>query len=312
MFCAKRSGSFSRYDLRVDAVVAAGLLLCVGTLFAQVPSEERVDAPPQKIESKETIDARLRSVGILIAQSAAARQVESSGNTEALERHRQAREAYARAGEARDREDYAGAARLISEASRFMFEAVRIASQAQALDGPQQANFKIRLESVRTLHAALRRISAEKGDPPGAAESIRSVEELMGEAQRRVDTGRQSEAEALLNKAYLLAKLAVSSMRAGDTLVRSLNFASREEEYRYELERNDAHLMFIKVLAAERGKLNDGQGLNADFLGRAAELRKEAEGAFRRGDTTAAISRLEESTRELVRAIRSLGVFIPG
>ena len=37
-------------------------------------------------------------------------------------------------------------------------------------------------------------------------------------------------------------------MRSGDTLVRSLNFASKEEEYRYEIDRNDTHQMLIKVL----------------------------------------------------------------
>jgi hypothetical protein len=45
---------------------------------------------------------------------------------------------------------------------------------------------------------------------------------------------------------------------------------------------------------------------------RAAELRRDADAAGKRGDYVYAIRLLEVATRELVRAIRGAGVFIPG
>jgi hypothetical protein len=48
------------------------------------------------------------------------------------------------------------------------------------------------------------------------------------------------------------------------------------------------------------------------FVDRAAALRSEAEGAARRGDHAGAIAQLELATRELVRAIRVGGIYIPG
>ena len=84
------------------------------------------------------------------------------------------------------------------------------------------------------------------------------------------------------------------------------------EEYRYELDRNDAHLMLIKVLTADKPRMTGMDGVPKGFVGKAVELRKQAEQASRSGDHSAAIEWLEASTRELVRAIRSLGIFIPG
>ena len=49
-----------------------------------------------------------------------------------------------------------------------------------------------------------------------------------------------------------------------------------------------------------------------DFVDRAGGLRREAEVAAGRGDPATAIRLLEDSTRELVRAIRAGGVYIPG
>ena len=55
----------------------------------------------------------------------------------------------------------------------------------------------------------------------------------------------------------------------------------------------------------------NGTGMQA-FTDKAAALRRDAEGQARNGDHAAAIRLLEDSTRELVRAIRSGGIYIPG
>lgn len=309
---AKLMKAAPRCGVGVGLAVAVGILLCAAVSLGQptASGSEGGDAP-QIAVSKEGLEARLRSVDILIEQSTVARRVEASGNPEALKQRRLAREAYKRALEARDTEDYAAAARLISEASTHMFEAARLATKVREPEG-RQADFSGRVETVKALVAALRRISAEKPNVAGAAETAQNVEQLMSEARRLRDAGRQAEAEAALNKAYLLVRAAVSSMRSGDTLVRSLNFATPQEEYHYELDRNNVHLMLIKVVAAEKNKLGSRMGSQRGGMDRAMELRKQAEEAFGEGDADVAIRRLEESTRELQRMIRNFGVFIPG
>jgi hypothetical protein len=48
------------------------------------------------------------------------------------------------------------------------------------------------------------------------------------------------------------------------------------------------------------------------FADKATQLRAEAEAQAARGDHAGAVKSLEDSTRELVRAIRSGGLYIPG
>jgi hypothetical protein len=49
-----------------------------------------------------------------------------------------------------------------------------------------------------------------------------------------------------------------------------------------------------------------------EALAAAAKLRTQAEGEAARSDHRGAIRTLEDSTRELVKAIRAAGVYIPG
>jgi len=292
---------------RVASAVAVGLLLWL-TVFGAPTAGADPAAPPRQ----DQIEMRLRSVGRLIGQSSVSRRIEASGSTEALERRAQAREAYRRALEARDAGDFAQTERLLAESGKLMFEAARLADRNRVIEDKERADFSARKESVKSLLAAQRRISAEKAGIANAAETSRAIEELLGQADRRADAKQWPQAQAALNKAYLVAKAAVSSMRAGSTLVHSLNFATPEEEYRYELDRNDTHLMLVKVLAGEKAKLQQGSAMRDEFARNAAELRREAEKASAAGDYAGAIRMLEDSTRQLVREIRSLGVFIPG
>ena len=295
------AGVHARWPMPAVVVAAALCLLGSAVLAQQTPLD------------KEQLEKRLLSVGRLIEQSSVSRQIEASGDARALERRGKARDAYRQALAARDAGDYAAAARLASESSTLMFEAARLAPRDPVPEDSRRADFDARMESVKALLAAQRRISAEKRNIPDAAETTRSIENLIGEASRLAAAKQQLQAEIVLNKAYLTAKAAVSSMRGGETLVRSLNFATREEEYRYEVDRNDTHMILIKVLAAEKPSVGAGRdGMLEGFVDKAAALRGQAEKAAGGGDYAGASELLEGSTRELVRAIRSLGIFIPG
>jgi hypothetical protein len=189
-----------------------------------------------------------------------------------------------------------------------MFEGVRLAAPEQINEPKARIDFNARLETVNALFAAFRRVAAEKAAAAGVAETTRDIERRIAEAQRMARAGNMDAGRAELDRAYLITKAAVSSLRSGDTLVRSLAFASKEEEYRYEVDRNDTHQMLVKVLLD--GKPETAQ--TRSLVDRAAKLRAQAEGAAARRDHAGAIQILEDSTRELVRAIRGAGIYIPG
>lgn len=254
------------------------------------------------------LEQRFAAVDTLIERSSGARQIEASGVADARDRRERAREAYRQARAAYDAGQYERASQMLPQASVHMFEAVRLAAPDQITGPKLRVDFEARLESVNSLHAAYRRVAAEKPGTVGAAETSREIDQRIGEARRLADAGRIESGRAELDRAYLIAKAAVSTLRGGDTLVRSLEFSSKEDEYRYEIDRNETHQMLIKVLLAGRLETSQARG----FIERATGLRAQAEGAAARRDHIGAIQLLEQSTRELVRGIRGAGIYIPG
>lgn len=260
-------------------------------------------------QEREQVERRVQSVGTLIERSSAAKQIESSGVAAARERRDNARLIHREAVAALAANDAAGASKLLDQAAREMMDGARLARPEQVAGEKHQRDFEARLESARALLAAQQRITKEKGAGREAQDAARSIERQIGEAQAIAAQGRYEEARPVLDRAYLTARVSIESMRRGDTLVRSLNFATPREEYDYEVDRNDTHAMLIKVLLSDR---KDMAGTLAPFTDKAAALRREAEAKARGGDHAAGIRLLEDSTKELVRAIRSGGIYIPG
>ena len=253
------------------------------------------------------IEPRLGSLETLIERSSAAREVEASASPEARAARVKAREALQAAQRANASGDAALAERQLAEARTQMMQAVRLAAPAERVAEQAKADFERRLESTRALIAAQKRVSAEKKT---GADAVKSADERLAAALDSRSAGRMDAARSQLEEAYLIAKASLGSMRGGDTLVRSLSFETKEDEYRYEVDRNDTHQMLLRVLLDSRTQ--SGQTAVAASAQRARELRAQAEAAARRGDHAGAVRLLEDSTGELVKAIRGAGVYIPG
>lgn len=286
--------------IRVCMAVLALSTWSTGAHAQQTAADAAVD--------RARLELRLTAVEKLLEESSAARQVETSGGADARQKREQARGIYREARAAFEAGQYARASELLLEAGVHMFEAVRVAAPEEVTAPKARHDFDARLDSVNALHAAFRRVADEKPGAVGVAETSRDIEDLIREAQQLSGAGKPEAGRAALDRAYLLAKAAVSSLRSGDTLVRSLHFATREEEFRYEVDRNDTHQMLIKVLLEGKARTAAQQSL----MNKALQLRAQADAAAAGADHAAAVKLLEESTRELIRVIRSAGVFIPG
>ncbi|HEY5897170.1 MAG TPA: hypothetical protein VIV54_06380 [Burkholderiales bacterium] len=275
-------------------VFLASAAICT-PLFAQEEAASR----------RASIERRVASVQTLIESSSAAREVEKSGRSDALTRRSQARESVRLAREALESGDLTSASSLAEDATKHLIAAARLARDEAVHADETGGDLRVRMDSARALLAALRRIGTEKA-APDAAQLAPRIESLLAEAQSHVDAGRIAPARPLAEQAYLLAKAGVTAMRGGDTLVRSLKFTSKEDEYHYELDRNETHAMLL-TLALKQQPFGLSEGLE-----RSRALRRDAEAKAARGGHAEAIRLLEESTRELVRGIRAAGLYIPG
>jgi hypothetical protein len=260
-------------------------------------------------QDREQIERRLGSVATLIDSSSAARQIESSGVAAAREKRDNARLIHREAAASLRAGDLPAASRLLDQAAREMMNGARLAKPEEVQGAKDRRDFEARLDSARALLAAQQRITKEKNAGAEALDATRRIERDIAAAEQLAGAGRLDEARTGLDRAYLTARVSIEAMRRGDTLVRSLSFASAKEEYDYELDRNDTHRMLVKMVLAER---RDAAAAAQPVLERADQLRRDGETQAQRGDHRAAIKTLEDSTRELVRAIRAGGLYIPG
>ena len=284
--------------------IGMALLALITVTTGMQAQQAAADAPVDRVR----LEQRLVAVETLLEKSSAARQVETSGDAAARQKREKARDIYRQARAAFQAGQYEHASKLLPEATLQMFEAVRLSAPEEVTAPKARTDYQARLSSVNALHAAYQRVAAEKPNAAGVAETSGDIEKLIRDSERLAGAGKLEAARSALDRAYLLTKAAVSSLRSGDTLVRSLHFANREEEYRYEVDRNDTHQMLVKVLLEGKPRTAGQQGL----IDKALQLRSSAEAAAAGRDHVAAVKLLEESTRELIRAIRSAGVFIPG
>jgi len=271
--------------------------------------------------SKQGVGQNIGFVEKLLNESAAAQQILQSDNQQAraLQQEANTRLDAARAAQAQGNDKTAAAA--LNDAKKAIFTAMRLVG-GKVVKDKKQENYNKKRQGLEALLAAHQRIRTENAQQPSAAAQPGGAKaaalteahtrEKMQEAQALYDAGKLDEAGTVLNDAYLGLKVSLTKMRDGQTLVRELHFETAADEYRYELRRNDTHNILINTVLKE--KLADpklGMLMNIP-LKKAGQLRTQAEQQAADGDFSAAIKTLEDSTLNIIRAIRMGGIFIPG
>ena len=278
----------------------------------QLQAQAQAQAQKKAAPEREQVERKLASTATLIESSSGAKQIESSAVAAAAAHRARARELHRKAGEALQSGNLDAAATLLDEASRAMFAGVRLAAPEQVIQGQQKIDFDARMESTRALLEAQKRIAAEKSAGPRAAELSQRIEGLVSDAAALARSGRLADARGPLDQAYLAVRAAIGGLRGGETVVRSLNFANKEEEYHYEIDRNDTHRMLVQLLLHDKRGAAAVDSMVDRSVKAAAGLRAQAEAQAGQRDHLLAVKTLEDSTRELVKAIRGAGVYIPG
>ena len=286
-------------------------LLGVGaSLAAALPVAGEVKQPAFSQEA-EAVQSRLENVRRLVQTSSGAGRVkQGEPAARALQaeaaRHLDLAEKRYKAG------DMAGANDELQAATETMFQAIREVGWGADHEAKHQQDYDNKRKSLDALLSALDRVGKEKGGGAAASATAGKIRSKGQQADRLVASGRLDEAQSLLDQAYDDVKVAVEKLRRGDTLVRSLDFAKPEDEYHYELDRNETHEMLLTVLLEDKQLDARAQQQVDKFVADGRRLRQKAEQEAESGRYKDAIATLEQATKELLRAIRSAGVYIPG
>ncbi len=266
----------------------------------------------QSQTTADPLSSRMQNMERLLNESSGARQVMGSGNDEAMSKRAKALELYRQAGEKLSAGARDDASALLNRSAKLMFEAIKTATPLSMLEDKKKVDYGKRKESVAALREAFDRIADESKDGEAKRQVNQQLSKLIARADALVGQGDNSGAQVELDKAYHLLKVSIESKRAGQTLVRSLQFESKEEEYLYEVDRNDTHKMLIDLLVDEKSKSDYARKEIIKFVEQANQLSQQADAYAKQNEFEAAIELLEQSTRQLVRAIRTAGIYIPG
>jgi len=255
---------------------------------------------------------QVKFVKKLLEVSSAAKKVRASEDANVQSLYRAANDLYQNALAYVDEEKSEKAAESLFHATEMLFRAVKLAGKQRIVEDEDRRQFESRLKSVNALLTALQRIGEEKGEMEKTDRVKSMADAEIANAQALMKTGQPFSARKVIDSVYVEIKTSISELRSGDTLVRSLHFETKKDEYLYELDRNDTHIMLVTLLLEEKMKNEKTKKRAQKFLDKAAVLRKEAEKYAEKGDYQKAVEICEKSTKEIVRAIRSAGLFIPG
>lgn len=302
----------SKFALGAALIAGAGFL---GTadVFADVQSARVVAAEEarmksdfaSKLESTRELNKALKRVG-------EQRKVDNSRVVQDNEAKIKQAEAAAADGKLLDarlllEDAYLGAKLSIAALVKPAAAAAKPAAPAAAADPRELKEYAARKESTKALRDALARIAEEKSDDKARSE-VKLVDKLMADADAEVaDNARRG--RAILDHAYLRTKVQIERLRGGETLVRTLQFDSKGDEYRYEQDRNETYRMLIPMLVPN-GSAREAQLKGT--LDRATKLRADADAQAKRNELDNALKTIDESTAEYQKAIRNAGVLLPG
>jgi len=170
----------------------------------------------------------------------------------------------------------------------------------------QQAIYAGLLEQVATYRAALQDVGGPAAGEARAATG--RIDALREEAAALADSRRPDEAGRKLAEAYRHAVETLSRLRAGQTVVLGLDFATPAEEYAYERRRFDSSELLVGMMLDEGRADGDRRTLVDAFLREGRRLRGVAAARADSGDPRGAIAAMEQAAAELNRALQAMGV----
>jgi ElaB/YqjD/DUF883 family membrane-anchored ribosome-binding protein len=260
----------------------------------------------------EQLEKDIQFVHRMVNESEAAKKIASDTNEEAKTLQQQANDLLQQARDALKAGDTTKTSQLLGQAKLTMFQAMRSVG-GEVKSQKQQDDFQRRWESADSLLQAHNRYAEENKLNGDAVKTAQYVEETLRKARQEFASGKRDSASQMVEDAYLSIKLSLTRLRTGQTVVSALNFANKEEEYRYELDRNDTHKMLVQVVLKEKLDANPGLARLVDMNMKIADdLRSQALDQAEQGDFDAAVKTLENSTGQIIRAIRAAGIYIPG
>ncbi len=208
--------------------------------------------------------------------------------------------------------DLKGAIKARDESLKQLMIASRLAHQLSGFaEKKAKTRYEKKLKSVQGLLNAHQRITELNSNTDIELKLQKTITPLMEESKQYASHEKFKEALASLTKAYLVIAESIKSQRSGQTLIRSLDFATEEEAYEYELGRYENYQMLVNMMIDER-KAFKRDARTKPFFDEANRYHEQAKRFVAKGQYGEAAKFIEQASKTLVNLLRDSGVHIPG
>ncbi len=256
------------------------------------------------------LKGKVRLVEMLVKNSISVKKINSSDNEKAKSILAEALALYEKGKVSMDAGDLETADASFNDAMRKVGVASRMIGKGKDDLAKAREEFASLKKSVTNSIKAIERVMKEKG--PDAAEGIdvAAIQSLLDEGLKLAEEKNLGKANIKLTKARNMGNKALKKLRHKDTIVDSLEFDSPEDEYIYVIQRNKNYKTLISMMAKEKKpsefKLKK---INA-FVGQSDAMLPKAKEFADKGDFAAAVKVVDNATKHLSKALRSLGVMV--
>jgi len=261
------------------------------------------------VDSTDELAPRVAMVRTLLFDSSAARRIEASEDEPAKLKRQQAISIFE---EAIVPGDIDARKAKLNDAVALLYASAALVSDNSGSDQKYRQDLDRRQRSLDALLVAHERIMVEKGTADEHTSLLADIDADIRAVETLLSANKVDQAREHLDRAYEQTRLSVEQSREGETLLRELKFETPEDEFQYELDRNDTHRMLLTVLLQEKMKNERVKERVHAYVEEADKLRERATDQARDQHFDEAITLLERSTAEIVKAIRGAGVYIPG
>lgn len=265
----------------------------------------------QKLSEKQ-IRSSLNLVEGLLKNSSLVRQVKSANVPQANDLLNQALSYHSLAMKKLSEGNLSEAADARKEIMHHLMLAGRLANKASGYSTKKPAaDYENKLKSVQALLDAHKRITEANNGSIKETKLRNAVDPLIALSRKSANEDKYKDAMVSLAKAYLVIADSIKSQRDGQSLVRSLDFATQEEAFDYEISKFEHYKMLVDMLVNERKTIKLDER-SKPFFDESNGFHEQGMSLAAKGQHEKAIVFIEKASKSLVNLIRDSGVYIPG
>lgn len=260
---------------------------------------------------KGALKQKLNFVDMSINQSASAKRITASNNTEAKAKYKDAQDSLAAGKSAFDSDNLQLAKTKIDEAIGLMAEAARLVP-SESVQEKAKNRFKELVQGIKGLEESYAQ-NYEAIVREGGAKDIKKLDsdkihKMIDSATALSEEGKYDNANEILSDAQSEVSGALDKMLANTTRSYEMKFSSLEQEYAYELARFSSHEEALPQAIEQMHPSPAGIAMMESYVKTGKEKRDQAIADAKQQNFAGALEKIKNGTEQLEEALKSIGV----